>query len=60
MKKNLLKLAMRLKEPSTYAGLSAIALIYGASAAEFEGWVAAVSGGCAFLAIVLGEVGSDA
>jgi hypothetical protein len=58
--KTLLKLATRFKEPSTYAGLGGIALLYGVNADEFQGWIAAISGGFLFISIVLKEVGSDA
>ncbi len=54
-----LKLASRFKEPSTYAGLGGVAMLYGVSQDEFQGWVAAVSGVFLFISIVLKEVGSD-
>ena len=56
----LLRLATRFKEPSTYAGLGGIALLYGVSADEFQGWVAALSGVFLFISIVLKEGAPDA
>jgi len=45
------------KEPSTYAGLGGVAILYGVSQPEFDTWVAAVSGVALFLSVVLKEVG---
>jgi len=53
------KLAKRFKEPSTYAGLAGIAMLYGVTADEFAGWVAALAGLFSFVSIVLQEVGND-
>ncbi len=56
----LLRLLARFKEPSTYAGLGGVAMLYGVSQDEFQGWVGAVSGVALFISIVLKEAGSDA
>ena len=49
----------RFKEPSTFAGLASIAALAGVTDVQFSGWVAAVTGGAAFisgfLAIILPE-----
>ena len=47
----------RLKEPSTYAGLSAMALAVGVSADQMTIWVGAVAGLFAFVSIIVKEVG---
>ncbi len=46
----------RLKEPSTYAGLSAMALAVGVSADQMGVYVGAISGLFAFVAIIVKEV----
>lgn len=46
----------RLKEPSTYAGLSAMALAFGVTADQMTVWVGALSGLFAFIAIIVKEV----
>ncbi len=48
----------RLKEPSTYAGLSAMALAFGISADQMTIWVGAVAGLFAFVSIIVKEVGA--
>jgi hypothetical protein len=45
----------RLKEPSTYAGMSALALAVGISVETFEAVSAAVAGVAGLLAMVLHE-----
>ena len=50
----------RFKEPSTFAGLAGVAMLYGVTSDDFNLWVGAVTGVCLFLSIVLKEVGSDA
>lgn len=54
------KLAARFKEPSTWAGLGGSAMLIGVSQQEFDAWVAAVSGVCLFISIILKETGNDA
>jgi len=49
------KLVTRFKEPSTWAGLGAAAMLYGVNQAQFDMWVAAVSGIALFLSVILGE-----
>lgn len=46
----------RLKEPSTYAGLSALGLAFGLSADLMTVWVGALAGFFAFIAIIVKEV----
>jgi len=48
----------RLKEPSTYAGLSGIALLIGVSSEEFQMYAGAAAGLFAFAAIILKETGN--
>ena len=48
----------RLKEPSTYAGLSAMALALGVGADQMTIWVGAVAGFFAFVSIVVKEAGA--
>lgn len=48
-------LVNRLKEPSTYAGLGGAAILYGATAEQFQTWTAAVAGICLFISILLKE-----
>jgi len=48
----------RLREPSSWAGLSGAALLLGVSDADFQLWAHAAAGLCAFLALVLPEAGS--
>lgn len=45
----------RLSEPSTYAGLAGLALVFGVSVEDFEAWAAAAAGLFGFIAIILGE-----
>jgi len=45
----------RLKEPSTYAGLAAGAILLGLSQEEIQAWTQAAAGFFAFLAVVIGE-----
>ena len=53
------RLINRLKEPSTYAGLAAVALVLGYSAEDFQTYANAAAGLCAFLSIILAEAGSE-
>ena len=53
------KLINRLKEPSTYAGLSGAAIALGFTAGEFQDWVNVIAGFFGFLAIIVKEVGSE-
>lgn len=50
-------LLKRLKEPSTYAGLSGAALALGISTEGFEMIAGSVAGVFAFVSIILGEEG---
>ena len=50
----------RLSEPSTWAGLSGIALVFGVSAEDFEAYAASAAGLCGFIAVCLGERRVDA
>ncbi len=52
-------LMTRLKEPSTYAGLAAAALILGVSTEMFGMWTEAAAGVFAFLSIFIKDPGSD-
>ena len=45
----------RLKEPSTWAGLAGLALLFGLSQAQFDTYVQAITGLLAFMAIVMKE-----
>ncbi len=45
----------RLKEPSTYAGLAGVALVFGISLEEFQNYANMVAGAFAFVSIVIGE-----
>lgn len=54
------KLINRLKEPSTYAGLSGMAVLgFGVSPEEFKIYAGALAGIFAFLAIIMKEIGSE-
>lgn len=55
MKQHLVNLARRLKEPSTMAGLSALALLFGVPPGTLELATQAVGGALAIAAIVLPE-----
>lgn len=48
-------LVKRLKEPSTYAGLAGIALVFGISLDEFQNYANTVAGLFAFVSVVIGE-----
>ena len=49
----------RLKEPSTYAGLSGLALlVFGVSPDQFQVYAGAAAGVFAFASIILAEVGA--
>ena len=48
-------LLLRLSEPSTYAGLSGVALALGLTTEDFQGYANAAAGVCGFVAILLGE-----
>jgi len=48
-------LIQRLSEPSTYAGLSAMAIAIGIPLEDFQQWAAGLAGVFATIAIVLGE-----
>ncbi len=50
-------LISRLKEPSTYAGLSAAAIAIGVSEQQFALWAAGVAGVFAFVSIILSDPG---
>lgn len=50
-------LIRRFSEPSTYAGLSGLAIILGMSADQFAAYAGAAAGVFGFVAIVLGEGG---
>jgi hypothetical protein len=54
--KFILKALNRFKEPSTYAGLSTAAVLFGVSTEQMNEWTLAAAGIFAFLAVVLGEV----
>ncbi len=45
----------RLKEPSTYAGLSAASVLFAVSADAMNEWTIGVAGIFAFLSVILGE-----
>jgi len=45
----------RFSEPSTYAGLAGIAMIFGMSVEDFQSYANAIAGLFGFAAIVLGE-----
>lgn len=45
----------RLKEPSTYAGLSILATVFGINAEEFVVWSNAIAGVFAVVAVVVSE-----
>ncbi len=49
----------RFKEPSTYAGLAAAALVLGVSTEMFGMWTEALAGVFAFLSIIVKEPGSE-
>ncbi len=54
------KLINRLKEPSTYAGLSGMAALgFGVAPEEFKIYAGALAGAFAFLAIILKEIGAE-
>lgn len=53
------KLINRLKEPSTYAGLAAVAVALGIGAEDFETWAAAAAGLFGFVAIIMKDIGAD-
>ena len=54
------KLINRLKEPSTYAGLSGATLLgLGWTPDEFKVWIGAVAGLFAFLSIIMKEIGAE-
>jgi len=48
-------LIARLSEPSTYAGLSGLALVLGLSLEDFQSYANAIAGAFGFVAIILGE-----
>lgn len=52
----ILSLVDRFKEPSTYAGLAAVAGLLGVTQPQFQEYALAASGFFAFLAIILREV----
>ena len=45
----------RLKEPSTYAGLSGLALLFGLTQDKFDLYVGAIAGALGFFAIIMAE-----
>jgi hypothetical protein len=45
----------RLKEPSTWAGLAGLALLFGLTQDQFDIYVGAVTGALSFAAIILKE-----
>lgn len=45
----------RLKEPSTYAGLAALAVVLGFQMEDFQNWVHALAGAFGFASILMGE-----
>jgi len=45
----------RLKEPSTWAGLAGLGLLFGMSRDEFDIYVGAITGALAFVSIILKE-----
>jgi len=52
-------LVARLKEPSTYAGLSAAALALGVTNTDFMIWAAGIAGVFAFISIFVKDPGSE-
>jgi len=51
-------LILRLSEPSTYAGLAAVAAVLGYSSEQYASYAAAAAGLFGFVAIMLGEKGN--
>ena len=51
---------LRLSEPSTWAGMSGLALLFGLSAEEWSAWSQGLAAICALAAMFLRERGSDA
>ncbi len=49
------KLISRLKEPSTYAGLAGLAVVFGISMGEFQNYANSAAGVFAFISIIVGE-----
>ena len=54
-----MNLLNRLKEPSTYAGLAAVAVALGISMEDFDMWVAAIAGLAGFVAMFVKDPGSE-
>jgi len=52
-------LISRLKEPSTYAGLAALAIAFGMTNGEFMTWAAGAAGFFAFVSVFVKDPGSD-
>jgi hypothetical protein len=48
-------LLLRLAEPSTYAGLSGLALALGLTTDDFQGYAMGIAGVFSFVAVLLGE-----